>query len=483
MKFLHYIFTVGLFLVAARTYSQTHVDKTQFDFGDLLQHSERFIDFKFSNSGKKTEFILRIKTPREVTYRLEKDNIIGGGAILVRFNVNPTQTGYFSYNVEVYTSDRNEAYVLRLYGNAKELNTSSDYLTACPDFSQQRSAPVRSNFDLTVLTVEKGSGKPLAQSLVSFIQNGEPLGQWKTKANGEITQEAESGYMYFYASHPGYFPSEKGSYIQANNRYIVLELRKNPAYQTPPVIETQAVENASIAENQPLPKRDTQVIRMPVSEQIELFPRPLDSLPKQLMEVGDLAHIPTETFDEAHFKPNNIVFVLDISMSMNTGDKMELMKYALNSLAAYIRPCDKVSIITYASTTQMVLSGASGSEIEKIKSTVESLKGGGFTAGGAGIKLGYKTAKSNYIENGNNQVIVITDGAFNRDSDDYKKTIKKQLKSGYTMSVVGIQNKAKEEEEMRSIAKMGAGRYVPIFKLEDARWNLIFELREASFKH
>jgi Ca-activated chloride channel family protein len=160
---------------------------------------------------------------------------------------------------------------------------------------------------------------------------------------------------------------------------------------------------------------------------------------------------------------------------------MELMKYALNELAGYIRPQDNISIVTYASYTQVILSNASGNDVEKIKKTVSELKGGGFTAGGAGIKLGYKQARSGYIENGNNEIIVITDGAFNRDSKDYKKEMKKFKKKGYILSVVGIKNNPKDEDEMRAVAELGNGRYIPIFKLEDAKWNLIQEIRKASF--
>ena len=87
------------------------------------------------------------------------------------------------------------------------------------------------------------------------------------------------------------------------------------------------------------------------------------------------------------------------------------------------------------------------------------------------------------LVDGVNHVIVITDGAFNRSSDDYKKYVRKYKRKGINLSIVGIKNKEKDEDEMRDAAKLGGGNYIPIFKLADAQNNLKQEIRALTFKH
>jgi Ca-activated chloride channel family protein len=99
-------------------------------------------------------------------------------------------------------------------------------------------------------------------------------------------------------------------------------------------------------------------------------------------------------------------------------DKIELMKYSLFQLTDMLRPQDKIGIVTYASDARVLLNTTSGDQKERIKKEVTELKAFGYTAGGSGIKLGFREAKRAMIPNGKNQVIVITDGAFNRNSED-----------------------------------------------------------------
>ena len=117
-----------------------------------------------------------------------------------------------------------------------------------------------------------------------------------------------------------------------------------------------------------------------------------------------------------------------------------------------------------------------------IREKVEDLKAFGYTAGGTGIKLGFKQAKKGYIQNGVNHVVIITDGAFNRNSDDYKRYVKKYVKKGIHFSVVGIKNKPNDEDEMREAAELGQGHYVPIFGLSDAQENLRQMVRLLTYK-
>jgi Ca-activated chloride channel family protein len=466
-------------LLSSATFAQSGFIETKHNLGTLLQHSDRFADFYYINRSTSNIFLLRIDKPMAVSSLFNKEEIKPGDTLVLRLQVNPKETGNFSYTVNVYLSNSMEALPLQLTGNTKELS-GPNALTACPDFNQTNKNS-QSKFDLTVITVEKGSGKPLSNSIVSFVQNGTLQYQNRTGKNGTIHQKGELGYFYFYARHEAYYPAETGSFVNPNNNYIVLKLERDTLFKpviadTIPVFDDTA---SSIVETR-VTILDTVYETSAVTSSLSVLTQKTDTLQEHI----DTSSIEENlsVFDTTHFKPNNLVFVLDVSMSMRAEDKMELMKYALLQLADYIREEDKICIVSYASYAAVILPTCAGNQKDKIKNIVGQLKGGGFTAGGTGIKLGYHEAKNAYLKEGNNEVIVITDGAFNRDSEDYKKVMKKYTKKGYVLSIVGIKNNPKDELEMEEVAKIGNGRYIPIFKLADAQWNLIREIRQASYK-
>jgi Ca-activated chloride channel family protein len=173
--------------------------------------------------------------------------------------------------------------------------------------------------------------------------------------------------------------------------------------------------------------------------------------------------------------------VLDVSASMNNENRLDLMKLALIELMKYVRPQDKITVVSYGSNAQVLVPTTSGDKKDEIIDKVSKLKAGGMTAGGQGIKLGYKMAQFAYIPGGNNQIIVITDGAFNKDSQDYERTIKRNTPKGYVLSVVGIKNKPEDEAIMTAVASMGQGRFLGINNVFDAKTKLIDEIRQASY--
>jgi Ca-activated chloride channel family protein len=400
----------------------------------------------------------------EVVYLVNGQFIEKDSSLIVRLQVNPKQKGRFSYEVQIYTSDRSEPMLIKLTGNLKDLPSDNmSAFTSCPDFSS-RPGGRANNFDLTVVTIDKNTKNPLSSSKVTMIQNGQPVWALATDKNGKIKEESTLGLSYFYASHEGYFPAELGAYVNFQRNYIVLELDKDPNFQVPP----------------PPPIHPVDVVEVPIEEELKEDLNNSVQLPESAPV--EFAQLNPDDFSEEHFKPVNVVFVLDISASMNQGDKMELMKYSLFQLAGMLRPQDKMAIVTYATDAQVLLKPTSGADKDAINAEVTALKAGGMTAGGEGIKLGYKEALKGKLPDGVNQIIVITDGAFNRNSTDYKKYVKKYSKKGIQMSVVGVKNKDVDEKEMREAAELGGGRYVPIQKLSDAQNNLKQEIRLSAFK-
>ncbi len=469
---------IFFFVFQFAAFAQMNFSATKHDFGDLENYDNRFVDITITNKTIKQGYVLSVRKPKEVVYIQNHALVEKDSTITLRFQVNPREKGRFSFEVEIYTSDRQDPTILKLTGNLRNLSPEiGNSLTACPDFNSHPVGRKANNFDMIVITIDKITREELSQTSVSMIQNGRALWVEKTDKKGTIKKEAQIGLSYFYAKHEGYLTAEKGALVSNDRNRVIIELERNPNYIVP----------VPVPKEDPIPQI---VIEIPVPIEInESLPE--ISLEKELLteETTPLENTPIEltaldkeNFDEQFFKPINVVFVLDISSSMNQGERMELMKYSLNQLSDMLRSQDNVSIVTYATDTRVLLPTSSGDKKTEMQQEVGRLRASGMTAGGEGIKLGFKQADKGYLPNGINHVIVITDGAFNRNSDDYKKYVKKYQKKGINMSIVGIRNQEKDEQAMRDAAKIGGGSYIPIFKLVDAQNNLKQAIRALCYR-
>jgi Ca-activated chloride channel family protein len=457
--------------------AQVSFEKTKYDFGDLEAYSERYVDIVIKNIGNKQEWILSVKKPMEVVYITSKQIIEKDSSVIVRLQVNPKEKGRFNYTVNIFTSDRGEATPIKLTGNLREVpQDNMSAFTSCPNFSEREGGRNPNNFDLTVVTIDKETRIELGHSAVTMIQNGQPLWSKYTDKKGKVKEDATLGLSYFYATHEGYLPAELGAYINFKRNYIVVELEKDLSVVPEPVVDTNI-----IATIEPEPEPEVEIV-IEIEDHIEELEPEIDS--SFIADVPiSFTDLDKDNFDDSYFKPVNVVFVLDVSSSMKQVDKIELMKYALFQLTDMLRPQDKIGIVTYANDARVLLKPTKGNLKEDIKKEVGALKAFGYTSGGSGIKLGYKEAKRSMITDGTNHVIVITDGAFNRNSDDYKRYVKKYKKKGINMSVVGIKNKDVDEDKMRAVAELGGGHFVGIQKLADAQNNLKQEIRRLTYRY
>jgi Ca-activated chloride channel homolog len=176
--------------------------------------------------------------------------------------------------------------------------------------------------------------------------------------------------------------------------------------------------------------------------------------------------------------PNNLVFLLDVSGSMNEPNKLPLLKAALKLLVNELRPQDKVAIVVYAGNAGLVLPSTSAKDKSKIIAALDKLESGGSTAGGEGIIQAYKVARDNLIENGNNRVILATDGDFNvgpSNDDELVKLIEKERGSGVFLSVLGLGMGNLKDGKMEQLADKGNGNYAYIDSLAEAKKVLVKE--------
>lgn len=148
-----------------------------------------------------------------------------------------------------------------------------------------------------------------------------------------------------------------------------------------------------------------------------------------------------KTYSNEELPVSNLTFLIDVSGSMSDDNKLPLLKSSFKLLVNQLREKDKVAIVVFAGAAGMVLPPTSGLEKEEIISALDNLNAGGSTAGGAGIELAYKIAQENFVKNGNNRVILATDGDFNvgASSDNaMEKLIEEKRQSGVFLSVLGF---------------------------------------------
>jgi Ca-activated chloride channel family protein len=182
--------------------------------------------------------------------------------------------------------------------------------------------------------------------------------------------------------------------------------------------------------------------------------------------------------------PSNLVFLINVSGSMQDENKLPLVKASMQMLVDQLREEDHVAIVVYAGAAGLVLPSTPGSEKIKIKQAIQSLEAGGSTAGGAGIKLAYATAKQHFNKEGNNRVILCTDGDFNvgASSDDaMERLIEEERKSGVFLTVLGYGMGNYQDAKMQKLADKGNGNHAYIDQINEAKKVLVNEFGGTLF--
>ena len=188
----------------------------------------------------------------------------------------------------------------------------------------------------------------------------------------------------------------------------------------------------------------------------------------KLVKIG----IQAQDTAKKNLPPANLVFLVDVSGSMDSPDKLPLVKKALRLLTAQLRAQDKVTIITYASGEKLVLPPTSGKDKDTILRAVNALEAGGATSGERALRMAYEQAEKAYVKNGINRIILATDGDFNvgvSDTETLKSLVAEKRKSGISLSTLGFGTGNYNEAMMEQIADAGDGNYSYIDNEKEAK--------------
>jgi Ca-activated chloride channel family protein len=200
----------------------------------------------------------------------------------------------------------------------------------------------------------------------------------------------------------------------------------------------------------------------------------------QLLLVG----LRGKSIDKSSLPSSNLVFLIDVSGSMNSPNKLPLLKSAFGLLVNELRPQDHVAIVVYAGAAGLVLESTPGNKKDAIMNAINNLEAGGSTAGGAGLKLAYSVASENFIKGGNNRIILATDGDFNvgeSSNGGMERLVEDNRDRGIFMTVLGFGMGNIKDDKMEIIADKGNGNYSYIDNLQEARRVLVREFGGTLF--
>lgn len=293
-----------------------------------------------------------------------------------------------------------------------------------------------------------------------------------------VISEEEQGYF----NREGYNPIDENPFLRATN---------NPLSTFAIDVDSASYSNVRrFLSNGQLPPKDAVRIEELINYFTYDYPEPDGDRPfsistelaiapwnsnHQLLRVG----LKGKSIPTANLPPSNLVFLLDVSGSMAQPNKLPLLKSAFRLLVNELKPTDRVSIVVYAGAAGVVLPPTPGSQKHTILAAIDNLQAGGSTAGGEGIKLAYQLAQENFLSQGNNRVILATDGDFNvgiSSDAELVRLIEDKREEDVFLTVLGFGTGNLQDAKMEQLANKGNGNYAYIDTILEAKKVLVSEL-------
>jgi Ca-activated chloride channel family protein len=449
-------------------FSQITVNVKHIDLGSISENGIRYADFIFTNKGNKKDYILRINNPREYSILIKNKTLLPDSSTFLRIQYNPRQTGKFAEEIDVYVSSALEPIKISLAGEIIEM--PKDASPACPDFSNSTSKAEQISFPLKIEVIDYYSRKPIPRAIVRITSHGQDFETIKVNSQGKAIRKIPLGYYYFITSAENYISEEFDTFVNKKVDCILIELEQK---------ENILVENPVIID------KDTEEIIVWIPEKkdtIVLNEKPVTVISQSdssitIVEINDSL---IDDFSTKDYLPNNIVYLVDVSGSMVSKGKLNILKAAMIKMAEKLRSCDRISLVAYNSKAEVIIPSLTGDNQEEIIQKIKNLQGGGTTSGEAGLIAAYDVANDNLIAGGNNQVIMVTDGIFDLKGQNILKIVKKNNKAGIITSVVGVKTDSKSEDNLKQISETGKGNLISLQTYEQAELKLLEELKAQS---
>lgn len=460
---LLYLILVFFLLPNGRMWGQVTTNVSQIDFGEIERGSNRVADITFTNADERATIVLTTKIPPDYDVRWSSRNVDGLATCTLRVKFNPRKKGKVNDQIEVFFANMNSPIRIKMLADVRFVDTADN--TPCPDFSQQ-AANAASQNTFTVEVVNALTQEPIKQARVRVFEQGRLQRDVRTDRLGIYAEPIPIGYYFIHAGSDGYVSADTTGYINRRNNYVKLELMPIEPEVLADVV--QPIEEVETKE--PVGERDPDVIV------IGGVPEPVQLPAQQDAEVAE--PVPTS---EVRFKPNNIVFLVDVSQSMYYKSRLELLKTSMLGMIGSLSHADRVALVSYAQTTEEVIGITSAKDKKALEAAVTGLVAAGQTAGAKGFRKGYALLSQHANKAANNQLIVVTDGAFRTvDAQNTIALAEEYAKQGIVTTIVGVRSSESGKLKLQEIANACGGSVLFIDDIDGGSEVLLREIAQRS---
>jgi len=427
--------------LASGSFAQVAVNESLKDFGEINRETERLTDFVFTNTGKEKTILLRTDFPQEYNFLFSSKEINPGESATLRVKFNPRKKGKTMDRVQVWFSTMSKPIILDLRANTLFVDNSEN--PACPDFSSLPVGCCDKN-EVTIEVRNAKTGLPVYETKVKLFSDGKKAAESQTDKQGRTLAEMPVKYYFIQVEKEGFAPTDTALYLSRRNNYLVLNM-------------------------------------LPVNSELEVLRNTEQEEPA--VKVNPIVLADNSDFSEANYKPSHVVFLLDVSGSMKQRGRLEMLKAAMMELYGILRPIDRISIVTFASETEVIHECSVGNDKASLESGLTRIQADGMTMSVKGFKKAYALAEEHFIEEGNNQIIVVSDGAFEmKDKNLLTELAKKYLVKEIKTTLLGVRSSPAASAILGQIALAGNGRHIQLNDLTEDKAILISEVKIGSHK-
>lgn len=464
------------------------------DYGKVKEWNNPKVSFTYTNTTSKEQLFLPISYSSSFSIHTSSERVAPGESVEIEVQYFTEQLGRFSEEIDVYVSTLPNPIVIVLQGKIVSLHP--DAVTICPrvDNAGLETGP---QFVHRIRVIDKASGEPVVEYHINI--NG-PSGNDGFMAYESVTtiKPKKPGFIQVEVDKEGYRIARTERYVSRYTKETLIELER----------EVEEEREYFTFEPDPTPPQDSVIARLPVEDPIEEQDKkekesveeitndvadPLDDDDEEAMLDDEVEYFDfrktddpeqevvhkedTTTFDESGrlnpklYQYNQLVFLIDVSGSMEPDDKLPLLKQSMMRLMEVLREEDRVTIITYSSSSELVVKNIPGNDKITLYEAIGSLQAKGHSYGEEGLRMAYEIAEKHYIPGGNNEIILASDGMFNSKYFNHNK-VYRQVASNYRrtdvhLSTIGFGHGIQALDFMEKMARRGKGSFIHVKKVTD----------------
>ena len=438
-----------IFFACLNINAQLKPNKLYFDFGSISKFNNDTAFFEVTNADNKISYLLPTHHSEDYLILVSSKSIAPGETMKIGIVYYTEKKGKFKEIIPLYFSNTNTPLQFELLGNILSFHPYA--IVKCPSMEGVVSlkTPI---VPFLILVKDSLTNKEISEADI-LINEIPLLCQYNSKINA-FNCKASYGKLTLFVESKGYYPRELFfDYSQFSNRFIVY---------LKPISEELPANNETIVDS------DNKVLDTIVKRNANII---------RNETIGDGLNI-------AQFKPNHLIFLIDISGSMKDSNKLNYLKLSITKLVAQLRPTDYVSLVTYAGSSKVVFEFVSGTSKGLIISTIDALSAKGGSYGTDGLLTSYELGRKYFINGANNQILIATDGMFNggnlSNQDLVKMTRRNYQKEDIKLSAIGFGKDEKSLYFLKQLALNGKGNFITIKNTNTDLENLLEEVKKQS---